>query len=70
MRTNGISPKVLTPTVLTLLIGVILLATGDTDTGKTLILAAVGVGATGYVAKPGDLRAPEADPAAGNVRKR
>lgn len=70
MRTDGISPKVLTPTILTLIVGVVLLLTGDTDTGKTLILAAVGVGATGYAANPGDV-APavdDFDPAAGDVR--
>lgn len=69
MKTKGISPKVSIPTLLLIVVGLVLFATGDKETGTTLLLAALGVGATGVAAPPADVVFPsdEADPLEGNV---
>ncbi len=53
IRTLGISDKVSAPTLLGVGVGLILILTGDTYTGKTVLLAALSYGAVGYVAPAG-----------------
>lgn len=47
----SISPKVSAPTILGLLVGFVLLALGERETGLTVILTALGGGAVGYAKK-------------------
>jgi hypothetical protein len=49
-KTLGISPKVFVPVILQIVVGVILILTGDDVEGKTLLFTAVGTGAVGFTA--------------------
>jgi hypothetical protein len=62
VKTVGISPKVLFPTIIGLLVGAALLAIGllsPDDQLKTIgvsvLLSAAGYGGVGYIAKPGQV---------------
>ncbi len=56
MTTQGISPKVYIPLAVGLIVGVILLVTGDTQTGTTVLLAVAGYAGIGVAAPPGEVR--------------
>lgn len=67
MKTVGVSLKVLIPALAQLVVGIVLLLTGNDVEGKTLLLAAAGSFGVGYAAPPaGVVR--DVDPAAGDVR--
>lgn len=53
MKTLGISPKVLLPLIVGLIVGVVFLASGDPDTGRIVLLAVLGYAGIGIASPPG-----------------
>lgn len=55
MRTIGLSPKVLVPALIGLVVGVIFILTGDNETGRTVLLSTLAYGGIGAAAGPGNV---------------
>lgn len=56
MKQNGISPKVLLPAIVGIVVGIVLLAFGLTVEGKTVLLGVVGWAGIGASVGPGSVR--------------